>query len=50
MTCALVLVDLMPRIVALPLAPRSGDEVLARCRSLAGFFRERDPRDRHTNG
>ncbi|MGV9273723.1 isochorismatase family protein [Streptomyces griseosporeus] len=39
MTSALVLVDLMPRIVALPLAPHSGEEVLARCRSLAGSFR-----------
>ncbi|MFE2263116.1 isochorismatase family protein [Streptomyces griseosporeus] len=39
MTSALILVDLMPRIVALPLAPHSGDEVLARCRSLAESFR-----------
>ncbi|OEJ29839.1 isochorismatase [Streptomyces agglomeratus] len=29
----------MPRIVALPLAPHSGEEVLARCRRLAEVFR-----------
>ncbi|MFJ5546337.1 isochorismatase family protein [Streptomyces sp. NPDC093225] len=39
MTSALILIDLMPRIVALPLAPHSGDEVLARCRALAASFR-----------
>ncbi|MFD7078877.1 isochorismatase family protein [Streptomyces sp. NPDC059918] len=39
MTSALILIDLMPRIIALPLAPHSGDEVLARCRTLAGSFR-----------
>ncbi|RKE17018.1 isochorismatase family protein [Streptomyces sp. TLI_171] len=39
MASALILVDLMPRIVALPLAPHSGDEVLARCRELAAAFR-----------
>ncbi|MFD3546954.1 isochorismatase family protein [Streptomyces sp. NPDC058655] len=39
MTSALILVDLMPRIVALPLAPHSGEEVLARCRRLADAFR-----------
>ncbi|TQF05931.1 isochorismatase family protein [Kitasatospora acidiphila] len=39
MTAALILIDLMPRIVALPLAPHSGDEVLMRCRELAESFR-----------
>ncbi|MFD3780131.1 isochorismatase family protein [Streptomyces sp. NPDC058612] len=39
MTSALILIDLMPRIVALPLAPHSGEEVLARCRRLADAFR-----------
>jgi nicotinamidase-related amidase len=39
MTSALILIDLMPRIIALPLAPHSGDEVLARCRELAAKFR-----------
>ena len=39
MTTALVLIDLMPRIIALPLAPHSGDEVLERCLKLAGAFR-----------
>lgn len=39
MTSALILIDLMPRIVALPLAPYSGDEVLARCKELADAFR-----------
>lgn len=29
----------MPRIIALPLAPHSGDEVLERCRRLAETFR-----------
>ncbi|MFE9401234.1 isochorismatase family protein [Streptomyces sp. NPDC006530] len=36
---ALVLVDLMDRIAALPLAPRSGEEVLATARELAESFR-----------
>ncbi|MER5890585.1 isochorismatase family protein [Streptomyces sp. NPDC001941] len=36
---ALVLVDLMERIVALPLAPRSGEEVLAASSALAETFR-----------
>lgn len=36
---ALILIDLMPRIVAMPLAPHTGDEVLARCRRLAEAFR-----------
>ncbi|MEU6757730.1 isochorismatase family protein [Streptomyces sp. NPDC046685] len=39
MTSALILIDLMPRIVALPVAPHSGEEVLARCRRLADAFR-----------
>lgn len=39
MTSALILIDLMPRIIALPLAPHSGNEVLARCRELAASFR-----------
>ncbi|MGW7053239.1 isochorismatase family protein [Streptomyces sp. NPDC054887] len=39
MTSALVLTDLMPRIVALPLAPHTGEEVLERCRRLAEAFR-----------
>ncbi|MFI8265833.1 MULTISPECIES: isochorismatase family protein [unclassified Streptomyces] len=39
MTTALILIDLMPRIIGLPLAPHSGDEVLVRCRALAGAFR-----------
>ncbi|MEV7617668.1 isochorismatase family protein [Streptomyces sp. NPDC089799] len=39
MTSALILIDLMPRIIALPLAPHSGSEVLARCRELATSFR-----------
>ncbi|WP_331767638.1 isochorismatase family protein [Embleya sp. NBC_00896] len=39
MTTALILIDLMPRIVALPVAPHSGEEVLARCRRLAEVFR-----------
>ncbi|MEV7728594.1 isochorismatase family protein [Streptomyces sp. NPDC087917] len=29
----------MPRIIALPVAPHSGEEVLARCRRLADAFR-----------
>ncbi|MGW3494790.1 isochorismatase family protein [Streptomyces sp. NPDC001020] len=36
---ALILIDLMPCIIALPLAPHTGDEVLARCRELAKSFR-----------
>ncbi len=39
MTSALILIDLMPRIIALPMAPHSGDEVLARCQELAKSFR-----------
>ncbi|GAA3048901.1 hydrolase [Kitasatospora albolonga] len=39
MNTALVLIDLMPRIVALPLAPYEGEQVLARCRRLAEAFR-----------
>jgi nicotinamidase-related amidase len=38
-TTALVLIDLMPRIIALPLAPHTGDEVLKRCLDLANAFR-----------
>jgi nicotinamidase-related amidase len=36
---ALVLIDLMPRIIALPTAPSSGAEVLARCLRLADAVR-----------
>lgn len=36
---ALVLVDLMDRIVALPLEPRKGTEVLAAAEKLATAFR-----------
>ncbi|MEV0171406.1 isochorismatase family protein [Streptomyces sp. NPDC050803] len=36
---ALVLVDLMDRIVALPLEPRKGTEVLTACAELASAFR-----------
>ncbi|MEV7525119.1 isochorismatase family protein [Streptomyces sp. NPDC091371] len=36
---ALVLVDLMPRIIAQPVAPHSGEEVAARCARLAAAFR-----------
>lgn len=39
MTTALILIDLMPRIIGLPLAPHTGQEVLARCRVLAESFR-----------
>jgi nicotinamidase-related amidase len=39
MSSGLVLIDLMPRIVALPLAPRPGEDVLDRCRALAAAFR-----------
>ena len=42
MTSALVLIDLMPRIVALPLEPYSGDEVLERSQRLADAFRRQD--------
>ncbi|AWZ09093.1 MULTISPECIES: isochorismatase family protein [unclassified Streptomyces] len=38
-TSALILVDLMPRIIALPVAPHSGERVLDRCRLLAEAFR-----------
>lgn len=38
-TRALVLIDLMPRIIALDLAPHTGAEVLDRCRRLAAAFR-----------
>ncbi|GGZ71761.1 hypothetical protein GCM10010371_34320 [Streptomyces subrutilus] len=38
-TRALVPIDQMPRVIALPLAPHSGDEVLARCGRLAEAFR-----------
>ncbi len=41
MPSALVLIDLMPRIIALPLAPRTGEEVLQRGRELAESFRVR---------
>jgi nicotinamidase-related amidase len=36
---ALVLIDLMPRIIALNTAPISGDEVLKRCLALASAMR-----------
>jgi nicotinamidase-related amidase len=39
---ALVLVDLMERIVALPLEPRKGTEVLSVCEELATRFRSAD--------
>ncbi|MBD0672748.1 isochorismatase family protein [Streptomyces sp. CBMA156] len=39
MASALILIDLMPRIIALPLAPHTGGQVLARCRALAEAFR-----------
>ncbi|MGW6708217.1 isochorismatase family protein [Streptomyces sp. NPDC054956] len=39
MTSALILIDLMPRIIDLPVAPHSGAEVLARCLRLAEAFR-----------
>ncbi|GAA1375354.1 isochorismatase family protein [Catellatospora chokoriensis] len=42
MTTALVLIDLMPRIVALPVEPHSGDDVLRRCTRLADAFRAVD--------
>lgn len=37
----MVLVDLMPRIIALPTAPHSGEQVVERCVRLADAFRER---------
>ena len=36
---ALVLIDLMPRIIAMPTGPRSGEEVLQRCIDLADALR-----------
>lgn len=36
---ALVLVDLMPRIIALPTVPHSGEQVFDRCLRLADAFR-----------
>jgi nicotinamidase-related amidase len=39
---ALVLVDLMPRIIAMPTVPHSGEQVLDRCLRLADSFRARD--------
>jgi nicotinamidase-related amidase len=39
MTEALVLIDLMPRIVALPVAPHTGEQVLARSKQLAAAYR-----------
>lgn len=42
MTTALVLIDLMPRVIALPVAPHSGQQVLERCRRLAKAFRAHD--------
>lgn len=36
---ALILIDLMPRLIELPLAPYSGDQVLATSLKLAGRFR-----------
>lgn len=39
---ALVLIDLMPRIIAQPTAPHPGEQVFARCQRLAQAFRERD--------
>jgi nicotinamidase-related amidase len=36
---ALVLIDLMPRVVSQPLAPRAGTEIIATCASLAASFR-----------
>ena len=38
---ALVLVDLMPRIIALPTVPHTGEQVLDRCLRLADAFRSR---------
>lgn len=39
---ALVLIDLMPRIIALDTAPRSGEQVFERCLRLADAFRKRN--------
>lgn len=39
MTKALILIDLMPRIIALDLAPYTGDAVLRNCLRLAESFR-----------
>lgn len=39
-TTALVLIDLMPRIIGRPTAPHSGPDVLDRCRALADAMRE----------
>lgn len=39
MTKALILIDLMPRIIALDLAPYKGDAVLRNCLRLAESFR-----------
>lgn len=36
---ALVLIDLMPRIIAMPVAPHTGEEVAGRCARLAEAFR-----------
>lgn len=38
---ALVLVDLMPRIIALPTGPHSGEQVLERCLRIVDAFRRR---------
>jgi nicotinamidase-related amidase len=38
---AMVLVDLMPRIIALPTSPHTGEQVFERCVRLADAFRER---------
>jgi len=38
---ALVLVDLMPRIIARPTVPHTGEQVLERCLRLADAFRSR---------
>lgn len=37
----MVLIDLMPRIIALPTTPHTGEQVLERCVRLADAFRER---------
>jgi len=38
---ALVLIDLMPRIIAMPTAPHSGEQVHSRCLALADAIRAR---------
>lgn len=43
-TSALILIDLMPRIVALPTEPSSGQDVLDRCVALADGLRARGTR------